>query len=246
MLIKTKAIVLKYNRYSDSSFIVQLFTEQTGRMAVMVYGIKNKKQSKFTYFQPLFLLDVVVDFKVNRSVQVLKEYKLSPPLINLNNSNSKIAISLFLSDILNKCLQEENPDLPTFEFLSTSIKIFDQLEEGIALFHIVFLIKFSKYLGFSIAEIKDDFKYYDLKKGKFLAKKPFHSFYINRFVFEKIHFLGNLPYNEIHSTKLANNERNELLETLVSMYELHAINFRSILSFEVLKQVFSENITSTL
>lgn len=238
MLIKTKAIVLKYSKYSDSSFIVQLFTEQNGRMAVMVYGIKNKKQSKLTYFQPLFLLDIVVDFKANRSIQVLKEYKLSPPLININNSNSKIAISLFLSDILNKCLQEENPDLPTFKFLSASVKIFDQLEEGIALFHIIFLIKFSKYLGFSIAEIKEDFKYYDLKNGKFLAEKPFHRFYINYRVFEKIHFLGNLPYSEIYSTKLSNKYRDELLETLVSMYELHAINFRSILSFEILRQVF--------
>lgn len=238
MLIKTKAIVLKYNKYSDSSFIVQLFTEQKGRMSVMVYGIKNKKQSKLTYFQPLFLLDIVIDFRANRSIQVLKEYKLSPPLVNLNNSNSKMAVSLFLSDILNQCLQEETSELSTFEFLSTSIKIFDHLEEGVALFHIVFLIKLSKYLGFSIAHVNNHFNYYDLKSGKFLAEKPFHRFYTNRFVFEKIHSLGNLPYNELYATKLSHNQRDEILETLVSMYELHAINFRSILSFEVLKQVF--------
>lgn len=238
MLLSTKAIVLRLNKYSDSSVIVQLFTKDAGRVSVMVYGIKNKKKSKLTAFQSLYLLDVVIDLKHNRSIQILKEHKLSPVLVNLSSSPAKISIALFLSEFLTKCLQEESADKQTFDFLYTSIKILNEIEHGIGIFHLAFLIKFSKYLGFNPTENNEDFNFYDFKKNKGLITKPSHSFFVNRSEFNMLNLLLNTPYNKLNGIKLLATERDKLLKTIILMYELHAIHFSSIKSFEILKQVF--------
>ncbi len=239
MLLPTKAIVLQVTKYSDSSVIINLLTKERGRISVMLYGIRNKKQSKLIAFQPLYLLDVIIDVKDNRNIQVLKEYKLSPPLFNISSDPIKITMAMFLAELLNKCLKEETPDNNTFDFINTSINIFEELEEGIGLFHLAFLIKFSRYLGFCPAQGKGDFKFFDFKLNKEVNEKPYHNFFITHTNLILIHKLLNCQYNELYNLKLSIDERNNLLDSVVLMYEVYIINFSGIKSFDVLKQVFT-------
>ena len=55
MIISTKAIVLRKINYSDSSLIVDVFTELEGRKSFFIKGILGKKKTKLknSYFQPL-------------------------------------------------------------------------------------------------------------------------------------------------------------------------------------------------
>ncbi len=69
MLLNTSAIVLNYTKFGDSSIIVHCLTEKLGRQSFLVYGIGNKRKSKLSSFQPLFILDVVLYNKSGRSIQ---------------------------------------------------------------------------------------------------------------------------------------------------------------------------------
>ena len=55
MIISTKAIVLRKIKYSDSSLIVDTFTESEGRKSFFIKGIlgKTKGKIKNSHFQPL-------------------------------------------------------------------------------------------------------------------------------------------------------------------------------------------------
>ena len=60
MIISTKAIVLRKINYSDSSLIVDVFTELEGRKSFFIKGILGKKKTKLknSYFQPLSQISI--------------------------------------------------------------------------------------------------------------------------------------------------------------------------------------------
>ncbi len=238
MLVSTPAIVLFYTKYSDSSIIVHLFSESLGRLSVIVYGIKSKKTNKLAQFQPLYLIDAVVDFKPNRSIHVLKEQKINPPLYNIANNVIKISIALFVTEVLHKCLHEESADKSIFSFLKTSIKVLNEMEQGTGLFHLAFLVKLSRYLGFGLEESATSFLYYDLKLGKAVSKKPYHEFYIAANHFKKLLEIYDTGYHQLSEIDINKSERDKLLLGVVQLYEIHAVNFNSFKSYGVLKEVF--------
>lgn len=239
MLISSQAIVINYTRYSDSSIIAHLFTSVKGRIPVMVYGIKGKNKSKISAFQPLYLLDVVIDYKANRNIQVLKEHRLNPPLINLTDNIVKSSISLFLAEILQKTLKEEVGDEHIFSFLNTSIKIFDELKEGVGLFHLSFLLKLSRHLGFSLNPDENNYNYFDLKQMAGKTKPPSHDLYITNEHYIKLLQLYSAAYNELVDLNYSLSERNYLLNAIINIYELHSINFSALKSLEILKTIFN-------
>lgn len=238
MLVSTPAIVLYYTKYSDTSIILHLFSKSLGRQSVFVYGIKGKKTNKLSLFQPLYLIDSIIDFKPNRSVQVLKEQKLSPPLHNISSDVSKSTIALFIAEVLSKSIREESADENIFSFLNTSIKVLNEVEQGVGLFHIAFLVKLSRYLGFGIEEAPNSLLYYDLKKGKSVSEKPHHEFYISTAYFKMLHRILQSGYHELSEIDISVKDRNVLLQALVQLYEIHAINFNSFKSYNILKEVF--------
>jgi len=71
MLHKTRGIVFKTTDYSESSVIVQVFTEKFGLQAYLINGVK-KPRAKISrnMLQPLHLLEMVVYHKPNGNLSV--------------------------------------------------------------------------------------------------------------------------------------------------------------------------------
>ena len=67
----------------------------------------------------------------------------------------KISICLFISEVLLKLITFQVPDKNQFNFVRNSLIELDKIVENYENFHIIFLIKFSKYLGFEISNISD-------------------------------------------------------------------------------------------
>jgi len=59
MLLKTKGIVIKQTKFSDSGAIVKIFTEELGVQSFFVKGIAKAKiqNQKTAIFQPLTMLE---------------------------------------------------------------------------------------------------------------------------------------------------------------------------------------------
>lgn len=238
MLTHTEAIVLNYTKYSDSSLIVHTLTSHYGRQSLMVHGIGKSKQNRLGFFQPLFLLDIHLYFKPGQ-IQKIKEFKLLIPLQELSQNVYKNTIALFLSEVLYRCVKEEFADDQLFGFVKTSILIFDEIKSGIPLFHIAFMVKLARRLGFMTDEkIQKD--YFDFKEGHEIDFKPPHDFYIGKEGHNILIELLHQPYTELENLSVTLIQRNYLLDAVVLLYEHQILNFKAIKSYPVLKEVFSQ------
>ena len=78
MLEKTRGIVLHQIKYTDSGIVAQLYTRKFGRQSFLIRGMRNRKAGKHNIlFQPMFILDLEMQYKASREMQILKEFSVS-------------------------------------------------------------------------------------------------------------------------------------------------------------------------
>lgn len=240
MLFKTRGIVLHYIKYSETSVIVTIYTESFGRQSYIINGVRSKKaRIKANILQPLFLLDMEVYHKPKRDLQRVKEIQNAVIFSSLPYDLRKSTLAIFITEILYRTIQEQEPNKDLFGYLYNSVQMLDLKEKGLSIFHIYFLIHLSKYLGFfPNNNFSEKNCYFDLKAGKFMQIKPTHTFYLGKdqsLVFKQ---LMDFSDNQHESLTISYVRRIELLEKILEYYSLHIEGLSEIKSLSVLKEVF--------
>lgn len=239
MLHKTRGIVFKTTDYSESSVVVQIFTEKFGLQAYLINGVK-KPRAKISQnmLQPLHLLDMVVYHKPNGNIQRVAELKNVPILTAIPYDIVKSSLAIFLNEVLYKAVKQESADENLFNFIFYSIEWLDHQEQGLANFHLLFLLQLSRYLGFHPERSEaGTAAYFDLKDGLFVASKPGHNLFLAAPYVEYFNLLIGRNYENLSEIRLPNDIRKYLLDRLLEYYALHIDNFGKIRSHEVLEEV---------
>lgn len=241
MLHKTRGIVLKTTDYGESSVIVQVFTEKLGLQSYIINGVK-KPRAKISrnMLQPLHLLDMVVYHKAAGNVQRISELKTSPLLQSIPYDIIKSSMAMFLNEVLYKSIKQQTADEYMFDFVFSAIEWLDHQAEGLANFHLLFLIKLSRYLGFypDSNQLKDA-DYFDLKDGVFKRYKPDGLLYLSPPHTQNFARLLQSNFEALPTLKLSNDERRYLIGKLLEYYALHIEGFGNIQSHEILEEVLS-------
>jgi DNA repair protein RecO (recombination protein O) len=241
MLEKTRGIILHQIKYTDSGIVAQLYTRKFGRQSFLIKGMRNRKAGKHNIlFQPMFILDLEMNYKASHEMQVLKEFSVSFTPYNIHSNIKKSCVAIFLGEVLTSVLKEESPHQDMFDYIEKSIIYFDSCKEGFANFHIAFLAGLSSFLGFEPGprtNICDSF--FDMSNGIFVPTPPVHGNYANKEVSKVLAEFFVASYDTIGNIILTGTMRNEVLETLVRYYSLHLPGLKKINSLEVLKEVFS-------
>lgn len=238
MLVHTKAIVLHTLKYNDSSLIAHCYTQAMGKQSFMLKGVLTSRKGKLrkAYFQPLMLLDIVFHHKKNSGLQYLKETKVIYPYQELYSDIRKNAIVLFLSEMIYKSLGEEEGNPPLFAFLEHAFLWLDT-HEDVANFHLIFLLKFSQYLGFYPNTDAVNNSYFNLESGCFTAHPPQQNYIEGENVKILRQLLGtNFATKQL--PKINQPRRRELIEAMVSYFELHLLEFSKPKSLAVLHAIF--------
>lgn len=241
MIYKTRGIVLRTVDYSDTSLIAKICTEQFGIQSYLIKGAKRKKASiKSNLFQPLALLELEVYKKEKQQLQSLKEVGAEIHFISIPNNQAKTSILFFLNEILLKCLQEEEENMELFSFLHETIQTLDSVEKNFSNLHLIFLIRFSRFLGFfPQGNYSDTNSLFDLREGIFVGQEPMHPDFLTK---ENSAFISKLIFSNYYSMEtfsLSGKERKNLLDILLRYYELHLSNMGNITSHKILEQVFA-------
>ncbi len=244
LLINTRGIVLHKVKYSESSLIVKIFTEELGLQSYIVKGISSKKgKFKLSYFQPMTLLDLVVYNKPNKSLQTIKELKISHPYQSLSTFIEKQTVLIFLNEILYKIIRHENVDKSLFQWVYQVIIWFDLQKEKSLNFHLFFLLQLTKFLGFypKIPFANKSNQIFDLQGGVFLSSPPFHPYYIDKT--ETLYFLEliNINLTNIIDYRITPIQRKKLLDILITYYQLHIPDLGKIKSLEILRIISSSS-----
>ena len=222
MVSKTNGIVLNYIKYKETSIISKIYTKEFGLKSYLINGIRTKKgKFNISSFQPLSLLDLVVYENKNSQIGRIKELKFDKIYFTNHHVQKKISICLFISEVLLKLITFQVPDKNQFNFVRNSLIELDKIVDNYENFHIIFLIKFSKYLGFEISNISD---FSNIK-------------FENELV---ISFLSEIIISEYSSNiKSTSSVRNKALEIIIVYFrektELN-VNFNS---NRILKNIFN-------
>ncbi len=242
MLQKTRGIVFHKIKYSESSFIIKVYTEQFGLQTLMVRGIRSRKSKfKAALFQHLSLLDLVIYRNEKKDIHHIKEVKTAYPFSTIPFSIKKSSIAIFINEVLYKSIKEEEKNDPLFQFLYNSIQILDMKEEGLAEFHILFLIQLSKYLGFfPTGNFSENKQTFDLLEGKFINSSNSSNLVMNRPFSEFLFRSLALNYDSSKGLGLSGKLKNEFLEYLLKYYRMHIPSFGELNSHIILREVLSD------
>jgi DNA repair protein RecO (recombination protein O) len=236
---KTLAIVLNSFPYSDNSRIVHLYTKNRGRISVFVRHSGKRNASKMSLLQPFSVLEVTFSDNPSRTMQYVKEYSAAVVFRSIPFNPFKSAITLFIAEVLYKVLQEQQNDDAVFDFLTNSIIFFDECSKGVSNFHLIFLLQFSKFLGFAPnIENYGENAFFDLKNGSICYDSLLCQYFLSQEETKIFVQLLRFNFSTMHLLKLSRVHRQTILEQILLFYRLHLPEFNSIKSVDILKQIF--------
>jgi len=243
MLIRTRAIVLHSLRYGDNQIIVDLFTEEKGRMSVIGrLSARKTAHAKKQLFQPLTLIEIEVEDNKAGRLQRPHDIRLAYPFSRIPFDGTKIAIALFLAEFLYYSTRNEGPSPAMFQFIEQSVEWLDGSDKADANFHLVFLLHLSRFLGFFPNLEGDDGQkpYFDLQEGVFTPGVPAHPYYLSPEESQYIKTMMRLNYQSMHLMKLSRTQRRRCIDIIIGYYRLHIPDMPEMKSLDVLKSLFDE------
>src|SRR5690606_10890094 len=217
----------------------QIFTEKFGLQSYIINGVKkNKAKIHINILQPLHLLDLVVYHKVNGDIQRVSEARQLPLFQSIPYDDKKRSLVIFLTEVLQKSLKQQSPDEPLFEYIYDAISWLDSVSEASPNFHLYFLLRLTKFMGFYPTLPKENIKHFDLKDGVFCNFPPHHQFFLNINETQQWLNLLSSSFKDLHNLKISLIDRRALLNHVLDYYTLHVDNFGSIKSHYILEEVF--------
>jgi DNA repair protein RecO (recombination protein O) len=240
MLTKTQAIVLHSLKYGETRLIVDMFTRSQGRQSFIVSIPKSVKgKIKKQLFQPLTLLEIESDLRPKFQLQKLSDVRLASPFSSIPFDPNKLSISLFIAEFLYYALRSEQHNEPLFDYIVNSIQWLDAQTDRFANFHLVFLMRLSRFLGFyPNLDHYQTGDYFDLRESVFLSTPPVHRDFLHPQEAEKIQLMMRMDFPTMHLFRMSHQERNRLLEVSLIYYRLHIPDFPELKSVSVLQELY--------
>lgn len=242
-LHKTKGIVLRSVKYGETSLVVTVFTELFGVQSYLVNGVRTsskKGAGKAGLFQPAAILDMVVYHQELKHLNRVKEFKWSLVYNRLFSDVPRHAASLFMVELLSKCLKqpESNPEL--FQFTEDCLLALDGCPAAVmANLPLFFALHLSHFFGFRMTDDHDaEHPYLDLSEGSFVMTQPHHPHFLEgKEAIVTSQLLKVLQPDELSEIKLDHHFRRHLLQRYEDYYRLHITDFGALRSLPVLREV---------
>jgi DNA repair protein RecO (recombination protein O) len=238
MLEKTRGIVLRNTNYRDNSVISHVYTEEFGMQSLMLRGVRNQKGAiRPSHIMPLNLVDLVIYKKENAQIQQVKELRCNPILQSIHYDVYKNSIALFISEILNATLTEEEANEELYQFLDHFIRILDLENEKIGNYPLYFLIHLTRYLGFYPKGQYHENDVFNLREGLFVNEAYFNMECVDSEHSKLWWTLLNSTLDEWSQQLITRQVRTNLLNQLLNYYEIHGLHGRKIKSHHVLREI---------
>lgn len=240
MLSKTRGIVLHAIPYNDTYAIIYMYTEGFGRVSYLVARNRGKKTKvSKSLFIPLSVVEMEVEHQNKRDLHRIRETKQCFPLNRLSADPVKNALALFMAEVLFRVVKDTEPDARLFDYLYRSIHLLEFTEDGVANFHLVFLLHLLSYLGIYPnvdSYIEDSF--FDMQNGVFIDKPPLHRHYLNREESKIFARLFKISYENMSLYAFSRHDRVNILNRILTYYRIHLPDIPEIKSVSIMQTLF--------
>ena len=236
--IKTSGIVLSCVKYGEGSVIVNILTEAVGRQGYLVKVTGQSRRSLLPLMQPLTIVDLEAYQNSHQTVQKIKEVHISHPLINIPFDPVRRAIAMFMTELIVKSIRSDEPDNRVYEFVRFAVETLDGGLPGMYNFHIYFMLKLSRFLGFEPDMGLVGSPVFDMMEGQYQQTLPLHKHVLTGEDLQLWSRMAELDIDTLEQVPFSQGERQRLLTLLEQYYTLHIPGFGGLNSTAVLHQLF--------
>ena len=148
MIINSDAIVLKRFPYGESSLICRCFVKEIGKTSFIVHGAHRKKSSKAAYFQPGNCINIIFYYKDNRNLQTISKTSFSKNWIHIQNDLKKIAYTMAVIELTDKCISENDEHKDLFIILLNVLEKIENKPSELNLIYWYYQYQLLEKLGF--------------------------------------------------------------------------------------------------
>ncbi|MBR1792715.1 MAG: DNA repair protein RecO [Bacteroidales bacterium] len=238
MLLNTTGIVLHTTRYGETSVIARIFTRKLGVRPYIVKGVRSPKgRSKQNLLQPLSYLDMVVYDKPRNEINFIKEMQPARQWQTLDTHMAKTTLRFFASEALSKSLHEAEPMPELFDYVVDTMQRLDEERHFIGGYPLTFMLGLTRHLGI---EPLDNYSLqepcFNLSEGCFQSPSRFQPQLSPQQSFLLHHYL-EASRTGSPSPVVPLSDRQALLNSVISYYQVHLSDFKNFKSHEVLHGV---------
>lgn len=204
----------------------------------IINGVRSEKsKTKAAQLQVMSTLEMEVYHHENRNLNRIKEMRPGYVFTSLLFDPLKSSLGLFMMEVLNKCIHEEETNEAMFVFIADQLQLLDQQQTVPTDYLLKFLLELSSLIGFyPHGEFNTVTSYFDLQAGRFVADPSVHPYMIHPPLSENLSML--LRKENFSGISNFGKVRRELLNALLQYYQLHVPNFSLPKSLHVLREVF--------
>jgi len=240
MYEKLRGIVLNTIRYSDKHNIVHIYTDGRGLMSFAVpLGKTQASRMRNAMLMPLSLVDLEVGVRPGRDLALLREVRRNYPLATIYSDPIRNAIALFISELLTHVIQEPEGNEYLFRYIEQSVQLLEQMPGQIANFHICFLFHLGAHLGIqpNLESYRKGY-WFDMTDGVFLPSAVKGHALLPPQEAQVLHLLSRMTFSNMGVFRFNRDERNRMLDVIISYYRLHNAAIGTLRSPDILKQLF--------
>ncbi len=240
MLTPIHAICLRTVRYNDRSNILTLYTRERGRLSVLVKsgaGREAARQRALT--MPLALVDGVAELRAGHELATVRDMRPTLSFATLHADPVKIAMAMFLTEVLGVVMPEGDPDELLFDYVADAVARLDAMGDGTANFHLAFLYHLGRFIG-----IEPDVATYsagavfDMLEGTFRSTPPLHRHFLTGADAAAVVMLSRMRWDNLRAFRLSRGERRRILSVMTDYYGLHYTRLTGLRSMEILTEIF--------
>lgn len=240
MAEKITGIVLNVRKYNDKNNIVTLYTRERGRVVfISPTGNGRLSNARRARLQPLGVVETEVNFKMTNEMQRLGSVNSAEIWTDLYFHPAKRAITMFVSEFLDKLLNDTMPDPGLFEFLVRSIRFLDNLKDGVVNFHLPFLVAMLTYSGIQpdVRGCREGYVF-EFESGSFVPEFEAKGPRLNGAEAEAVNWVTRLNFSNMKKLRLNNSNRRQIFYCLLNYYSYHFPGLGSLKTPEILRDIF--------
>lgn len=234
--------MLRTQRHQDTHLIATLYTRGFGMQSFIVKGYHGARaRSKFSYFQPLSIVEILFQVRPNRDMHQLTENRLACLPLTLQSDPVKLSIGLSIAEIFVQTVREEEGNPDWYDFLKQILLALDESSQRLVQWFIYFLLHHTRYLGFfpNDQTLAGESASFDLANGVF---RPSEQRELAADVLRKFLYAEAQPLPAPASCQqilLDGESKREALRTLFDYYRCHIDGFRYPQTLKVFAEVFA-------
>ena len=125
MILQTNAIVLNRMKYKNSSLIARIFTEDAGKISIIMNGAGKRKGNIAGIIEPPNIIQLDYYQRKSNALQTCKEVSFVYHNTNIKTDIIKLGIALAIVEVVDKTCHDNDPNPNVYHLTSNALQLVD-------------------------------------------------------------------------------------------------------------------------